>query len=300
MSEITDTPSISSRNSRNAFQHISVTNHTFGDNVEIDLEQFNKYGYLIIRNVFSPSELQIWRERITEVAKEQIEKGTIITPPRTQGLNVLRGELANIDLIRPILLNDRIADIAHQILGPDIVYYGDASIHYGNKQTSNGNQEGWHRDCPGAKSDPDDIVWSGDYPLIRFGLYFQDHENHSGGLSLIPESHADASVDGPQTPVLNRFGDLVVWNQRILHVGHIEKDGQQPDGIRIALFASFARPSAELSHYLRWMGGGSGWMGDRVVQDRWISTVVNDDFLSALENVRLGYFDPKPFMASLE
>lgn len=258
----------------------------------IDLERFNHLGYLVIPGVFSRQEISVWRQRIELALDEQDRSGTVIKPAGAAGLRVFRGELANSAVVRPVVLDPRIAAVAREILGESIVYYGDSSIHHGNRDPIAMSKEGWHRDCPGIEADPENIVWKGDYPLIRVGIYFQDHTEHSGGLSLVPGSHADQGVVEPKTPIECEPGDLIVWNQRVLHVGHTFRQGMEPDGERLALFVSFAQQSPQLDHYLRWMGGGSGWMGDRVVQDRWRSTIVDQPFVDALKEAGVKYRSP--------
>lgn len=74
----------------------------------------------------------------------------------------------------------------------------------------------------------------------------------------------------------------------------------QPDGIRLALFVSFAQESAQLDHYLGWLGGRSGWMGDRVIQDRWGSTVQDQPFLDALNQAGVTYHSPLSSIAETQ
>jgi hypothetical protein len=277
---------------RSGKAHDKWRSENIGSRHVIDVERFKREGYLVIPNVFSDEEIILGRQKISAIVRKQVKENEIIVPPGMIGLQVLRGELLNIDSLRPLVLDTRIVDTARTLLGSNVLYYGDSSVHFGNKLNRTGKDVGWHRDCPGPAADPEKIVWQNDYPILRFGIYFQDHANHSGGLGVIPRSHLDQRVKGPQCPVLSRLGDLVVWNQRIIHVGHLPQKSREPDGLRIGMFVSLARASPQLTHYVNWMGSGNGWMGDRVIQDRWKSTILDSKVRTLLAAVDVSIYKP--------
>ncbi len=157
----------------------------------IDVEKFWKEGYLLIRNVFQPGEIEEFRRRVFEA-------------------NPWPGDLLSHPQLRDILLDDRVLSIAAQILGDTPVYYGDSSVNIGR------SSPGFHKDNPDRDNDGPD--WKGRYTQIRFGLYLEDHARHSGGLRIMPRSHNSLyCATGKAVSVRSRVGDLVVWNLRTDH-----------------------------------------------------------------------------------
>ncbi len=69
--------------------------------------------------------------------------------------------------------------------------------------------------------------WKSPYTQLRFGIYCQDHVEHTGGLNLKIGSHdIPATSSGETLYVKTRPGDLAVWSMRITHSGN----GDAPQG----------------------------------------------------------------------
>src|SRR5262245_18101309 len=126
----------------------------------VNVPEFWDEGYLVIRIVFSPTEIERFRRPALE---NRQGKGDLLSHPE----------------LRKPLLDDRVLSIAAQILGDTPVYYGDSSCNLGQ------HAFGFHKDNA-DRSDPNAPDWKGKYTQIRFGLYLQDHSWHSGGLRVIP------------------------------------------------------------------------------------------------------------------
>ena len=201
----------------------------------IDTQKFWKDGYLVIKNVFSQEEIKNFREHAEQFYASWDKKSSA-------------GDiLSNSDpeLYR-VIFEPRILHAARSILGGTPVYFGDSTISYGS------HHRGWHKDnrMPDRfkHNYPD---WNGKYPLIRFGVYLQDHRSHSGGLGVRQGSHEPSRIvnrldklkiaglsDLKNTRLKTRLsilatnnygkakivdngpGDLVVWNQRTTHSGN--------------------------------------------------------------------------------
>jgi hypothetical protein len=166
--------------------------------IRVDVPRFWGQGYLIIRNVFSRAEVAEFRRRAFE---DRHRKGDLLCRPH----------------LRKALLDDRVLDIAAQILGDTPVYYGDSTCNLGQPVYE------FHKDNP-DRSDANAPDWKGRYTQIRFGLYLQDQTRHSGGLRIIPGSHnvvpkPPTLPGGRRVNVRTRVGDLVVWNLRTHHTG---------------------------------------------------------------------------------
>jgi len=258
----------------------------------IDKQKFQSDGYLLLKGVFYKEEISNLRKNILQVYEAQTKNKNIIIPPRIRGLVVLRGEMLNIEFLQNIIIGERILNIARQLIGEPICYYGDASVHVGNKIITENQTSGWHRDNRPISMDPQQDDWQGEYPLIRFGIYLQDHAYHSGGLSVEVGSHQAYDFQGTQTPIPSEEGDLVIWNQRIKHVGHTLRKGVETDGIRIGIFISFGKESTHLQRYIKWMGGKGGWMGENIIQERWRNTIIDRSLKQKLADVGIKVISP--------
>jgi hypothetical protein len=163
----------------------------------VDVPYFWEYGYTIVRNVYSADEIG----HLREVAVASRNRGP--------------GDLLSNPLMKHVLVDGRLVEIARKVLGrDDIVYYGDSSftIIPGNK--------GYHKDNA-DRIDPKAPDWQREpYTQLRFGIYCQDHRRHSGGLNLRQKSHNTVSLKQGKTIYLRtRVGDVGVWSLRTSHSG---------------------------------------------------------------------------------
>jgi hypothetical protein len=163
--------------------------------IRIDAPKFWDEGYLLIRNVFSRAEIEEFRQH---GFKDRQWKGELLCHPH----------------LRKAILDDRILDIAAQILGDTPVYCGDSTFNIGLASFD------YHKDNP-DRFDSNGPDWKeGRFTPIRFAIYMEDHAWHSGGLRLIPGSHKSAVLrNGKPRNVRSRVGDIVVWDQRLSHAG---------------------------------------------------------------------------------
>lgn len=220
----------------------------------MDVQQFWRDGYAIERGVFSPDEVQQWRERALELG------------PRPSDLltDAVLGE---------IVLDPRLISRAAAILEDQPVYFGDSVAAIGGPSIG-----GFHKDCSDRYdgSAPD---WQVErYPTIRFGIYTQPHAGLPGGLDLRRGSHNHPDIaTGEWVYADTQPGDLVVWNGRTTHSGPsaMLKTGQrvQPNGIvwralvrsspklflirhpqqRVALFATYGIKHALLDRHIAYL-----------------------------------------------
>jgi hypothetical protein len=180
--------------------------------------EFEKSGFAIVKGIFSLDEALEMRRRCAEVFT---------------ATNGKFGDLATHALLRDILLDDRVLAVARAVLGPEIVYFGDSTF-YANSRF----ERHMHNDAHGDMADPART----DYPIIRMGIYLQDHAWHSNGLKVKPGSHRRVfwnarnaarmlGVGGPRLSVdafrpcsfynvPSEPGDLVFWSLRTHHSGH--------------------------------------------------------------------------------
>ncbi|WP_353950320.1 hypothetical protein V6K52_11810 [Knoellia sp. S7-12] len=161
---------------------------------DLDVEDFWVKGYAILRDVYTPDEV----ERMRAEAREH----------RVNGGELMAGPLKH------VLTDGRMAKVVQKLLDTDkVIYGGDSSA------TINGKIRVWHKDNT-DREDPDAPDWDDRYSQLRFGIYLQDHTEHSGGLNLKVGSHEICDLTSGETIyVKNNPGDMIVWSMRMTHSG---------------------------------------------------------------------------------
>ena len=211
----------------------------------LDVDQFWERGYAILPGVYSPEEIEAFREA---AYASRGYGGDLLANPR----------------LRDVITDGRMAAVARKLLGTDDLFYGgDSSF------TINGTQKGWHKDNA-DRVDADAPDWADRYTQLRFGVYCQDHSEHTGGLNLRIGSHdIRNTTEGENLYVKTKPGDLAVWSMRITHSGNgmllndpaapfpmpNEHDRFKPeevaeaDGDRIALFVHIGANDKHAKRY---------------------------------------------------
>jgi hypothetical protein len=179
---------------------------------KVDNEKFWKDGYLIIRNLFSAQEFATMREQVFASLKGREERGEPVVDA-----------LAD-PHVRHWVHDERLIAVAKRLLDcQNLAYFGDASYAVlGHGYEAGKDVGGWHRDNT-DRADTGAPDWQGQYSLIRFGLYLQDHSNASGGLIVRSQSH-NRILRGWKAHLHDRYfntgiGDAAVWSMRIQHAG---------------------------------------------------------------------------------
>ncbi len=211
----------------------------------LDVDGFWERGYAILPGVYTPEEIEAFREA---AYASRGYGGDLLANPR----------------LRSVITDGRMAAVARKLLGTDELFYsGDSSF------TINGTQKGWHKDNA-DRIDPAAPDWVDRYTQLRFGIYCQDHSEHTGGLNLRIGSHdMRNTTDGEVLYVKTKPGDLAVWSMRITHSGNgmLLKDPEAPfpmpnehnrfkpeevaeaDGDRIALFVHIGADDKHAKRY---------------------------------------------------
>ncbi len=233
-------------------------------NLIIDKKKFDSDGYLLVEKVFTASEIEQFRKLAYEQYEiDKSKKLDFQLPNLPTKAKYNKGDLLSKDKLHPILLDDRILQIAKTVLGSDdLIYFGDSSYQIGT------GLRGFHRDNI-DRTDMNGPDWKGEYTLIRLGIYLQNHKEYSGGLKLKAGSHKNAN--GKAVFVGNEVGDVAVWSLKTLHSGNavrlkffpnfsINKAGREgmvpaflkkdQEHERISLFMTFALKSSHLDRYI--------------------------------------------------
>lgn len=225
-------------------------------------QKFDKDGYVLVEKVFSEKEITQLRKLVYEQYELDTQKklNFQLTNYKTQAKYV-KGDLLSKEKLYPVLLDDRILNIARTVLNTtDIVYFGDSSYQIGT------GLRGFHRDCL-DRTDLSAPDWQSDYTLIRIGIYLQNHKDYSGGLKVKQGSHMRA--DGKSVFIDNEVGDVVTWSLKTIHSGNavrlkffpnlsIDKgEGRIPSFLkkdepteRVSLFMTFGVKGFHLDRYI--------------------------------------------------
>jgi hypothetical protein len=210
--------------------------------------QFQRDGYVIVRRLFDPSEVEDFRRRALEL------------PAELRHLDLL-----SLPTLRDVLLDRRLLRVFRALIGPDLVYFGDSVV------SIDARSHGFHKDNP-DRNDPNGPDWKGDYPLVRCGIYTQSHKRRPNGLDLRRGSHTLTSLSaGEFVQADTEPGDVVFWNGRTTHSGcgmtlrgrpinpesfagkvlrRLPALRDRPQGHRVVLFATFGAPGLHLERFI--------------------------------------------------
>jgi len=233
----------------------------------VNLHHFKEKGYVLAKGVFSETEISDLRQRIQAVKAKALASNDYLKDSCHPELVLILGDLLSnkeLEDLDYVIFDSRIIACVKQILGENIVYFGDSSV-----QTGEGVR-GFHKDNV-TRYDINGADWQSDYTLVRIGLYLQEHSKSSGGLKLRVRSHCYPSHHrGKAIDVKTELGDIVLWNLRTTHSGnnvrlkglsnlclHPRLEELIPEflkiagqGERIAMFGTFGAASGHLDRYI--------------------------------------------------
>lgn len=159
--------------------------------------EIDKNGWLLVKSVFSPEEIESFRALAIQSKDHQ---GDVLSHPK----------------LKKVLMDERVLNIFKEALGSDsLFYFGDSLI------SINGPGGGFHKDSPG-RMDKKSFEWKDpNYSVVRMGIYLQDHSKHSYGLCLREKSHLTQSVaKGKIINVKTEPGDVVLWKLTTTHAAN--------------------------------------------------------------------------------
>lgn len=140
-------------------------------------EVAERYGFCHVKGVFSPAEMMSL-ERDLAFAHLEFE-GKV-------------PDLYSTPSLQWLLFDERIRSFAHALMGEKLVYYRETNAAYehlpGPLTTKPFNV--YHCDARGNSAALSGApIADGIYPAYRFGIYFRNYRDHSGGLKVAPGSH---------------------------------------------------------------------------------------------------------------
>jgi hypothetical protein len=281
----------------------------------VDRDAFRKRGYVLARQVLDVQEVQRLRSLAKEAVAEGEREGRISPTRGREGTLCNGGDLLGIPTLRHILLDPRVLGIVRELLGGEVVYFGDSNLRIGKN-----GERGWHRDNVDRRrywhldsgsgrrwgSGPD---WEGEYPILRCALYLQDQARYSGGLALRPCSNRSGFLR-PTLPMLvdAHIGDLVAWELKTVHSAEVARlrwlrgfplhprvQTWLPQSMRVpeqtsrtVLFMTFARPGPHLDRYLDYLKSRD------YMEAQWASSRFGLEALGEAERSGLRVIKPVP------
>jgi ectoine hydroxylase-related dioxygenase (phytanoyl-CoA dioxygenase family) len=192
---------------------------------------FETFGFLVMRQYFSPEEMAAIQRDFDEVLAED-RQGRPFAGEKRQavlGFAEMRPRLMQ------LLEEDRIYEPIEQLLGPGFVWIGsDGNLYVGDT--------GWH---------PDSASHCFDYPRIKVAFYLDPMTKETGCLRVLPGSHRRPLFDdaagfrhlGPELPgfaLETEPGDVVFFSQNLWHSSWGGKTGR-----RMFTLNYGAKPSGE-------------------------------------------------------
>ena len=236
------------------------------------IDNLEKNGFSIFRNIFSDDEMQ----KLIEIGNR---KCSMINYEGS-----IEGDLINDNEIREIIFKDEVISIMKSIVkNKKLMYFYDSQIH------CKPNQRIFHNDARNYDVNPR----KKNYPVYRLGIFLQDHTDYSGGIKFRKNSHRRHILNklllkniltgkqdikdpisfmnfGKIVNAKTRLGDLGIWSLRTQHSGgavipklfnnlgllpfidnYIPKILKKPEHKnRIAIFYTFGEDSTALSNYI--------------------------------------------------
>lgn len=216
-------------------------------------EQFEKDGYLIVKGLYSPQEVQQLNDMYWEIWKKLMAQGKIMQAPN-RPFDSLFPRLRDYQLghagIQDFIFQEQAIALLEGLIAEEVLAV----------QTS------YYFKAPGAKGLPlhQDNYSLGASPDTTYAVWVSlDASNRdNGGLQVVPGSHVfdivqpdvvpeSVNVYGKQVPVPDGYasieletevGDAVFFNGNILHGS---SDNQSEDKFRRAIVTHYARVSVE-------------------------------------------------------
>lgn len=244
--------------------------------LDVDVKGFWRDGFTLIRGAYTPGEIhQMRRDALNHKGEH---KGDLLSNP----------------FLNRVQLDGKMTEIARRILDTDdLIYYGDTAI------AIRPGGPGWHKDNA-DRADPNAPDWRSPYTQLRFGIYLQDHHDHSGGLNIRVGSHDVCDFEtGKVLQLRSRVGDIGVWSMRITHSAaatmlkwapgrnrypdpfEVEKINPKrilprPEQRRIAIFSAIGRDDEHAERYVEYLKT----RGYAISQ--WRHTIYTDDQLEGM------------------
>ncbi|PSL50885.1 ectoine hydroxylase [Salsuginibacillus halophilus] len=168
-----------------------------------DVSFYEQNGYLLKKDLFSAEEIRLMVEKLNDELKrhETIDDETVIKEPESNEVRSIFDVHENSSFFKQLASDERIANIAREILGSDI-YVHQSRINF--KPGFKGKEFYWHSDFE---------TWHvedgmPDMRALSCSIILTDNHEYNGPLMLIPGSHKWYVSCPGETPEANYKSSL--------------------------------------------------------------------------------------------
>lgn len=172
------------------------------------IEEFNKNGFLVLKNILSKDEIEKLREITIDFFTKKEDEVVFLYSGKTKpnALNCMP------ELAEAVFKNEKVIDTMKDLCGKDVRYGHHSDVHFNMLS-------GWHKDNNG-----DDDWATGPkgetFMCYKMAFYFQDHTKNADGLTVRKGSHLTRDLHkGELYNIPSEPGDAVVFDMRISHIG---------------------------------------------------------------------------------
>lgn len=185
------------------------------DDVDLYVEEIKNDGFVIIEDVLSKEELQLYREKIDNIYEAQEKEFGAERLEKLNEKNMCRMPLKYDDYFINIATNRVVIDIVKRILGDFFILNLQNSII--NTPDEEHHQSSWHRDLPYQN-----FVISN--PLSINALFCIDDFNETtGGTVVVPFTHrtevlpSDKYISKHAVTANAKAGSVIVFDSMLFH-----------------------------------------------------------------------------------
>ena len=170
-----------------------------------EIEQYERDGYLVVKELVGPAELEALRVRLREYThggrppdgidiqvEPRIARGELAVEHPGDGIRKLTDTVQHDELFRKLALNENIVGIVEQLIGPDLKLFRNAVL---LKPPRVGSAKGAHQDSPYWPIEP--------MTLCSCWFAFDDADEQNGCMGVIPGGHLRGPL--PHRPVTDDF-----------------------------------------------------------------------------------------------
>ena len=191
----------------------------------------DRYGYCVVRKVFSEDEVIELRRLFKSIEKKSLKKKHAITISKAErngfkpkdDQTLILGDVVSFkefSKFELLVYNEKILKPVRKVIGDKICYFGES-----NMQSGTGDR-GFHKDNRiSDRENPNGEDWVGEFPLIRVAIYLNDTVKYSGGVKVVPGSHKIPTSHFKSGFIIvgSEIGDIVIWKFTTTHSGNFKR-----------------------------------------------------------------------------
>lgn len=186
-------------------------------------EKFNKFGFLILRNVFDQKQCETFKKEILKFYfGEENKSFNYYAPNYRDGKQTVCPLAFNFEKLQSLLTifdNIQLNKVLKELTDNKLLF-----LHHSDAHVDTVAGKGWHRDTDWQLKNHDNKIniWDDKdnekYCVIRIALYLQDHHLDTNGLYIRAGSH---KKEGPSKEFYakTRTGDVILFDSRLYHKG---------------------------------------------------------------------------------